>query len=369
MCLFILGTVMLLALNFNLTGAGARATGMGGAFIGVADDATAIVWNPAGLTLLERPEASFVGRSISDKIIYDDNGDVFEITQGHFILNFLSGAYPFRTGNIKIVGAFAFQRQIDLYHYFKNDVYETEGIGGVDTATIGTGLSLLPFLSLGFSANLWFGKYTQEADYLRADYNYEESYSGFNFVMGGMLDLNGLDNPIPLKIGTVFRTPFKLTVDWKEEDTINYYQDDGSIEADFPSMIGFGASYRIGEFFTLASDYEMRLYSETDFSEFDLNQFRVGAEYLIVSDFAVIPIRAGFFTEPTTRHTGEDSDPYFVGDQIQGNGISLGSGLIFEKFSFDVSGSYSGYEVDWGNSEIETVGKVVIGLSGIIYFD
>jgi hypothetical protein len=32
---------------------GARATGMGGAFIGVADDATAVFWNPAGQGLME----------------------------------------------------------------------------------------------------------------------------------------------------------------------------------------------------------------------------------------------------------------------------------------------------------------------------
>jgi len=54
-------------INWNLTGAGARAAGFGGAFIGVADDATAISWNPAGLTQLIDPEASAVmnGRLIS----------------------------------------------------------------------------------------------------------------------------------------------------------------------------------------------------------------------------------------------------------------------------------------------------------------
>ena len=47
--------------NFNFIGAGARARGMGGAFIGVADDATATSWNPGGLAKLEKPEASLVG--------------------------------------------------------------------------------------------------------------------------------------------------------------------------------------------------------------------------------------------------------------------------------------------------------------------
>lgn len=42
--------------SFLKIGVGARALGMGGAFTGVADDATAIYWNPAGLSQLDRPE-------------------------------------------------------------------------------------------------------------------------------------------------------------------------------------------------------------------------------------------------------------------------------------------------------------------------
>ena len=44
----------------NPVGSGARALGMGGAFIGVADDATAASWNPGGLIQLETPEVSAV---------------------------------------------------------------------------------------------------------------------------------------------------------------------------------------------------------------------------------------------------------------------------------------------------------------------
>jgi long-chain fatty acid transport protein len=44
--------------EFNLNNPGARALGMGGAFLAVADDATAAVANPAGLPILQRPEIS-----------------------------------------------------------------------------------------------------------------------------------------------------------------------------------------------------------------------------------------------------------------------------------------------------------------------
>lgn len=46
--------------SFFASGAGTRALGMGGAFTGVADDASAILWNPAGLGRLQRMEAQAV---------------------------------------------------------------------------------------------------------------------------------------------------------------------------------------------------------------------------------------------------------------------------------------------------------------------
>ena len=58
-------------LEYNFLGAGARANGMGDAFVAVADDATAIFWNPAGLFLLDRPETSFGFQFASEKVEQD----------------------------------------------------------------------------------------------------------------------------------------------------------------------------------------------------------------------------------------------------------------------------------------------------------
>ena len=44
--------------QFNFNNPGARSLGMGGAFVAVADDATAVIANPAGLVILQRPELS-----------------------------------------------------------------------------------------------------------------------------------------------------------------------------------------------------------------------------------------------------------------------------------------------------------------------
>ena len=144
-------------------------------------------------------------------------------------------------------------------------------------------------------------------------------------------------------------------------------------EVEMPMMIGYGASYRLGENLTLAADYEIRKYGASEIvyedgssvslcdSEEDLSQFRVGGEYLAVTDFAVIPLRVGYQNVPTLL-ADEDLN------QVVGSGISFGSGLIFEKFSFDVTYQISGYEYEdywWGNTKEN---KNTLTFSGIIYF-
>jgi hypothetical protein len=54
-------------LNF---GAGARSLGMGKTFVGVADDASATYWNPAGLVQLDRPEITALYASLYEKTGY-----------------------------------------------------------------------------------------------------------------------------------------------------------------------------------------------------------------------------------------------------------------------------------------------------------
>jgi len=54
-------TTGLFANGLNLNGFGARATAMGGAFVGLADDFTAVFWNPAGLALSNKATFGLAG--------------------------------------------------------------------------------------------------------------------------------------------------------------------------------------------------------------------------------------------------------------------------------------------------------------------
>src|SRR5687767_3254864 len=61
-------------LQFNFGNPGARALGMGGAFLGLADDATAAEANPAGLTILRKAEISVEGRNYLEQQVLTTSG-------------------------------------------------------------------------------------------------------------------------------------------------------------------------------------------------------------------------------------------------------------------------------------------------------
>src|SRR5438128_132046 len=108
-------------------GAGARAMGMGGAFIAIADDATAASWNPAGLALLDRAQVSFAGdlSRIADSIpSYEliknytaglrvrELGPGISATRKSNNPDFANVTYPFKVGTWRIVPEFSYRRAV-----------------------------------------------------------------------------------------------------------------------------------------------------------------------------------------------------------------------------------------------------------------
>ena len=400
--------------DWNFTGVGARVAGMGGAFIGVADDATAVSWNPAGLTHLDKPEASIVGRGLGEIYEVDFDYGVETYEDEHAILNFLSGVYPFEFSGKQIVAALAIQRQLDLYSYYHEEylgedgsgferyLYEKFSEGGASTITLGLGSRLGSIFSLGAAINLWVGnaflesKYESEDDliayyYFRENDKSDWNFSGLNFVFGVMADFIYLENPKPLKLGLVVKTPFDLEVDEEYsfesyiddngEITEYYDEDSNSYPLGMPLICGFGASYCFGYNFTLAMDIEARLFGDTNLKEDyedltgndeeienqNLSQLRIGGEYLFTEiwDFAVIPLRLGIQTLPTLFKNMD-------GKQVVGGGISFGTGLITDRFSFDVSAKNTKFEIERDDSDddefIYTKTINTITLSLIYYF-
>ena len=70
-------------LQFSFSNPGARSMGLGGAFVALADDATAAFANPAGLVLITEPEVSLEGRSWSYSTPYTEGGRIEGAPSGY----------------------------------------------------------------------------------------------------------------------------------------------------------------------------------------------------------------------------------------------------------------------------------------------
>jgi long-chain fatty acid transport protein len=71
-------------LQFNFGNPGARSLGMGGAFLGLADDASAAEANPAGLTILRKPEITIEGRNYQEQQVFTTSGTYPDLVRTGF---------------------------------------------------------------------------------------------------------------------------------------------------------------------------------------------------------------------------------------------------------------------------------------------
>lgn len=308
--------------NFSgIVGAGARALGMGGAFIAIADDATAASWNPAGLGQLERPELTVVTRYQGFRSVVPARGDNLSFFNGSRDLvgsstgfDFIAFTYPIRIGNFKIVPQISHQRIIsyDLDLRMNNVPYFIRGthpilnipseergtrtedqlyVGGVDVVSFSLGTKLWDWLNLGISANVWLNGYegtyhevtegqltTPEGaricDY-KTDFTerLEVDIRGFNLNLGVLVDVTE-----KLKIGAVYKNSFTVNDDYSMSLNGDVVLGDlrqrvdeeypGSSPLRWPETFGIGFSYRPIDPLTISMDITATRWSETIMKNF-----------------------------------------------------------------------------------------------------
>jgi long-subunit fatty acid transport protein len=357
----------------NPVGSGARALGMGGAFIAIADDATAASWNPGGLIQLDKPEISIVlghqnrSESISFATNSESSGDQ---SIDNFDINYLSAAFPFVFKNRNMIVSLNYQR---LYDFNRKWVFYIDIAAGVNLEesyeqegelyALGLAYSTMVTLdlSVGITLNYW-GDVIHENQW-KQTYNeialipfigvisnkYAEQFNfkGWNANLGFLWRISE-----HWTLGGVLKLPFQADVDHKIIDNgmlVNSTKD----TLDMPMAYGFGLAYRFSDKFTISADlyrthWEDFIYQpENDastspvsgklISESDIDAttwFRLGAEYLYIGRKLVIPIRGGIFYDPAPAEGS--TDEYY--------GFALGSGLAYKQFIWDIS-----YQLRYGD--------------------
>ncbi len=364
--------------SFVLNGNGARAAGMGYAFTGLADDATAIAWNSAGLTQLYSPEASVIARFGWGSLTpdYSDPDVTIDQTSGSkFQLNFASLAIPFNAGNLNVVGGVAYRR---VYDFTMKNTFtigapilnyqgelEMDNTGGVDAITPALGIQFNEMISAGVAANIFMGStdykesYTENQPLIGTyDFSYSEKYSGVGFDIGVLVKASP-----QFQLGANLGLPHTIKVT---------DEDDEETELGIPFFFSLGAAFRASDNLTFAADYRSRPWKNLkvndeevpdDFIE-NANSFHIGLEYLAQAGDNIMPLRAGFFTVPTP---GMDAK----GDQIAYNAVTAGLGIILGNIILDGSFEYmfGSYPSDLVGEESDiSVSDFKITVGGTVHF-
>ena len=368
-------------------GSGARAAGVGSAFIAVADDATAASWNPAGLIQLERPEVSAVGSFYYQwddiqSVSFDENSSIAadrSSTEG-LDLNFLSVAYPFQLIGRNWVISLNYQRQMDfnrdLNFVVDRDVQiGTEPVkytgnvameqrGGLGAVSPALAVQIVPRLSIGVALNFWMDEFHKDfawerettlkssfgntaadsVESLTVERDTYKDFDGTNATFGLLWEAyNGLSFGAFFELG--FSADVKRHIYFMSQSNGDVNDDSYSeeITVDLPDSFGLGLSMRFTDSFMMTMDYTHVFWQDFVFTtnagnRFDVqgvpmedsdidgtHTFRIGAEYLWILDRMVLPFRGGAFYDPQPAEGG--SKDYF--------GFSVGTGLILKHFSLD----------------------------------
>jgi len=161
--------------SYQPVGSGARAIGMGGAFIGIADDATAASWNPGGLVQLEKSEVSVVGSFLRRKEDFSfDNSSLIELEPQAVnldSLNYLSLSYCFNLLQRNMVVSLNYQNLYDFNREWRFPVHlssknpafdysietynDLTSEGNLSAIGLAYSIEITPRFSFGVTLNYW----------------------------------------------------------------------------------------------------------------------------------------------------------------------------------------------------------------------
>lgn len=382
---------------FNMDPPGARAAAMGGAFIPLADDATAAASNPAGLTVLLYPQVSLQAKNygLSREASFIEDGDGVEG----------SAVYPAFASVVVPVGPLAFAA---FGHQAARYVSSFQGNSGAadpyyafdwdfDMSVMRYGGSIaaevLPFLSIGVSAGLsqldlqaediteyespsfgqrsrtttstgasgsaWFGvagviMRVGERISIGASYNRRERFE----------DLEESEEYCDLAAGTCF------------DEALPRF------DVRMPDSYGAGAAVRLSDALTLVVDAEHFAYSSLAEAASDATRernlafdydpigaddgwdLRAGAEYILLAGQTPLALRAGAarLTTGTLYSQLQDGAGWFgwpteAADPAMRYSVGAGT-VIAQRFQVDVAGSFQEHRQEFTASLVYMFGRM-----------
>jgi hypothetical protein len=395
----VLGQEAVTPLQFSYSDPGARSMGFGGAFVALADDATAVFSNPAGLTQLLRPEISIEGRHWSYSTPYTEGGRAEGLPSGFGIdttvglrtvtseddlsgISFLSFVYPKDNWSLAL-----FRHQAAKFKFFG----ETQGLfgGGTDCCQIrdfdlrvtnnleslSYGLSAAYRISDRFDVGLgvvyYDAAFVSDATLFRPDEDTPASFLAPNSylpersVLREVISFDDGDWALTggflwrlsegWSIGGVYRQAPKI--DFGVVLTAGEAHDPGvapgellfqfSTVVELPELYGLGLAYRAPDGrLTITFQWDRVVYSNIvdslgldDRAMDDVDELHLGAEYVFLRSTPIIALRVGTWLDPDHQMRATSGGPFPLALLPRGEDemhYAAGLGIAMQRLQIDL---------------------------------
>ncbi|NUN98336.1 MAG: outer membrane protein transport protein [Candidatus Omnitrophica bacterium] len=353
-------------IDAEFAGAGARPLAMGGAFLGLGDDATAAEFNPAGLQILRRPEIAWQGTYTLDQrdefrpnSSLDLNRAVVEEDHNEWLTpSFLSYVHPGQ----KVTWALSQLTTIDFDHDYSDlgssrfNSFSTEATNNAFGLTFATDLK--PRLHVGVTLRM-----------NRFHYEFTEFDSGPIKGNGSALFTTEFTDWSPsFNLGVLWRATKKWSFGavYKSRQEVS----NGVFTTHLPQTFGVGTAYHPNDRVRVLADVDHITWSDFDsnpsdpFVREDVTRYHLGGEYLFkLEEERAWFVRGGLMREDSNAlyYNGKEEFPSSVllaafPQQPERNHVSFGLGLATEK-----------YQIDFAVDHVLDAGTIFI-LSMIHYF-
>lgn len=380
-------------LSLNRTGSGARAAGMGNAFIAVSDDGTAASWNPAGLSQLRKPEFSLVHSSGARSAFLEgfrtrDGSAAFTslgTTSRTAYVEFASAAVPFSVAGKPVTLQAGWRRLYQITSLSRGDVrrivepsgprpssvlaIDDSSDGAIDIWSLAGAVRFTNRLSVGWAVDLYDGGWqdrrtTSETPGALGPTDFSSvvqthALSGTDLTLGLLLSYTAV------KVGLVYHGAFSGALGDSTVARSNLIDPvDASLGPDarlrFPRSLGLGVAWRPRPLLRLALDVTHDAWTEfvitgaaadptRSISIFDglpreLTATRdtvavnAGLERLVAVRERFVPVRLGAAYEPQAAR-----DP-LLRDGLDHFVLSAGTGINTNSVKLDVALEYR-----WGS--------------------
>ncbi len=361
--------------GLSLNSIGTRAMAMGGAFVGLSDDLTAIYWNPAGLTQVEGFSFEIVASDIVPIGSYKWNNALFgvdinaDMNQNHYINPNLFAAYnmgdlSFGLGLYVPAGLGTEWNGDDLLPLSNGVSQEWMSKIGAFNISPTIAYKVSDRFSIGVAANIYYGlfdmKLPANIDALNTSVQFEESSTGMGYgvSIGALIKLHERVN-----FGFTWRAKTSLSMSGTAKNPA--FAALGAPESDFdrdvawPMWIAGGLAFKPADNLTITVDAQYSQWSKSS-EKFvtkyengvwksvmeqgenniihlnweDATQWRIGAEYYLTDKFA---LRGGYYNDPAPA---PDETVSILFPSSTNDVATLGLGYKAETFFLNVAFEY-----------------------------